>query len=311
MESFLQTFQVRLRDVVAGIDLQRLSRVPFSRLKDTAIPNIGLVELVTPEAFQDDYIKLYEAMFHGGERERSSLIVERLREDFAGRRSGLAPYKIIGIRDSNGEAIGAAQFSILFMPGLNLAVPYLQYIYIRKKNRRQHMSEVLHMMVLAVATADARILGEEMSVPFTLFESEPPNHGTSQSSRATATERIKIHARGGSRALMLSSTCESSVGVISAHVQPGLELDASPLTLIWVVRPSPAREAPEGLDIGKALLRAYYQSLRDEGFPEENILLAEKLVEKRSKGRKFILLPLEDVTSAMYRDLETENPALS
>jgi len=310
MESLRQTFHARLKDVVAGVGLQGLCRVPISRLKDTAFPNIGSVELLTPESFQDGYIKLYESMFHGGERERSGLIVERLREDFAGHRSDLAPYRIIGIRDSNGEAIGAAQFSILILPGLKLAVPYLQYIYIRKQNRQQHMSEVLHMMVLAVTTADVRKIGEEMSVPFTLFESEPPNHGTSQSSRKTATERIKIHAKGGSRALMLRSTCDSPVEIISAHVQPGLEPEASPLTLIWAVRPSPARECPDELDIGKSLLLAYYQSLRDEGFPEENILVAEQIVGSRCRGRTFVTMPLEDVTAAMYQGLENENPAL-
>lgn len=98
--------------------------------------------------------------------------------------------------------------------------------------------------------------------------------------------------------------------ILSAHVQPGLEDGDEPLTLVWVVRPSPRTktkmkvkiEADEDdvfaigiAGIGSALIEAYYQSLRDEGFPEENIRVAEKIAADRQKGSVFCLMPLKHV----------------
>jgi hypothetical protein len=42
-------------------------------------------------------------------------------------------------------------------------------------------------------------------------------------------------------------------------------------------------------------MAAYYQSLRDEGFPEENIRLAESMVDERCKGSKWALVPLDQI----------------
>ena len=96
--------------------------------------------------------------------------------------------------------------------------------------------------------------------------------------------------------------------VISAHVQPGLEVGEGPITLIWAVRPSPAveQERYEIGDLGRALIAAYYRSLRDEGFPEENIALAERMVADREKGREFFEMALADVKEEMYRGLPGE-----
>ncbi|KEF59488.1 uncharacterized protein A1O9_04332 [Exophiala aquamarina CBS 119918] len=242
---------------------------------------------------------MYVSMFpRGEERERSDLIVERLAAQAAGFRDGLATYRVVGIRDANGEAIGAAQFSVLPLDGAEgestalFAVPYLQYIYIRSQNRRQDMSEALHTMVLAVSAADAAISGR--SVPFTLFETEPPGHGSDEISRAYASQRARIHANAGGVALVLRRKFDGKI--LSAHVQPGLQEGDSPLTLTWVIRPSP--NPGRGYDvtkIGRGLIAAYYSSLRDEGFPEQNICLAEKIVEKRYDGAEFHLMPLEDV----------------
>ncbi|KAK5163779.1 uncharacterized protein LTR77_010453 [Saxophila tyrrhenica] len=301
-------FSPRLHDLLKNTDLQQLSRLPSPRLATTALPNIGLIELVSPQAFEKDYQPLYTTFFHGQERENPSLITARLAADFAGQRSGLAPYRVLGLRDNAGEAIGAAQFSVLFLPatgtGAKYAVPYLQYIYVRPQNRRQDLSEVLHTLVLAVATADAEALGGGRTVPFTLFESEPTGYGTTEASKGTATERAEIHARSGSRALMLRG---QDGRVCSAHVQPGLEVGEGPLTLIWAIRPSPAM-LEEGWDVaecGKALVEGYYRSLRDEGFPEENIAVAEGIVGARMRGREFFGMALANVTVDMYKaDIE-------
>ena len=302
-----QHFDTKLFNLIKDIDLQQLSRVPSSRLKESALPNIGTIELVSADAFQEAYNELYLSMFHGGERERSDLIVTRLQDEFANRRAGLAPYRIVGIRAPNGEAIGAAQFSVLMLRGGKYAVPYVQYIYIRLQNRRQDMSEVLHTMVLAVATADARATGEARLVPFTLFETEPPGHGVSQSSQANATERITIHTRSGSQAMMLRTKgdgAETENRIYSAHVQPGLEPEEGPITLIWAIRPSPIPDIDYDIDeVGPALTAAYYRSLRDEGFPEQNIALAERMAANRRKGAQFVLVPLANVTAAMYQNL--------
>ena len=280
------------------LNLDSLSRTPPSRLKSTSLPHIGLIELVSSTDFQHLYDALYVASFpRRTERERSDLIVERLAAQALGERAGLAPYRIVGIRDKQGEVIGAAQFSVLPVPprtrrkdlnlnlNLNLhdvndhgdgsqqqscfkfAVPYLQYLYVRPQNRRQDMSEVLHTMVLAVASADAALMELEdrwtsasspekclRTVPFTLFETEPPDHGDDHASRAYALERSKIHTSSGGVALILRrkqppSSCEEnphlnhnpkdSDEILSAHVQPGLEPSDPPLTLVWMIRPSP------------------------------------------------------------------------
>lgn len=304
-------FDSRLYSLIQNVDLQSLSRIPSSRIEERALPNIGLLELVSASAFQNDYDALYTTMFHGGERERSDLIAQRLEDDFAGRREGLFPYRIVGIRDPKGEAVGAAQFSVLFLAsenGRRYAVPYLQYIYVRSQNRRQDMSEVLHTMVLAVATAEAKLADDgDRMVPFTLFETEPPGHGTTAASQTNATERTSIHSKSGARAVMLRSKHgDGTGGVISAHVQPGLEIEDSPITLIWAIRPSPLSDIEHDIgESGEALAAAYYRSLRDEGFPEENITLAERMVAKRVEGRGFFTMPLSDVTAVMYKDLDS------
>ncbi|EXJ78282.1 hypothetical protein A1O3_09443 [Capronia epimyces CBS 606.96] len=330
----------------ARIPVDSLSRTAPSRLEQTALPNIGLIELVSAADFTRYYDRLYTTMFpRRAERERSDLIVDRLTAQARGERVGLAPYRIVGIRDPvSGEAIGAAHFSVLPLPSSgsdgnvtcdstckdadksqdresgsssssrdgqseasNWAVPYLQYIYVRPQNRRQDMSEVLHTMILAVAAADAAPHGR--TVPFTLFETEPPDHGDDTASRAYARERSKIHTSTGGLALMLRKN-DHTGHVLSAHVQPGLEPDDPPLTLVWVIRQSPNPGRPYHVNtIGKHLIAAYYQSLRDEGFPEENINLAERMVEARCTDSVFHLMPLGEVTHLsghVYCETETD-----
>ena len=283
-----------LKQHLAGIDLQALSRIDATRLAKRAIPNIGSIELVTSSDFAKFYDALYIREFpKRAERERSDLIVTRLAAQIAGERDGLAPYRIVGIRDENGEAIGAAQFSVLPLSGGEWAVPYLQYIYVRAENRRQDMSEVLHTMTLAVAVADARTMGER-TVPFTLFETEPPGHGDDEESRAFSVTRAQVHTKGGAVAVVVVKVGEEQ---ISPHVQPGLEVGEPPLSLVWAVRrsPRPGREWRIE-DVGRDLMKAYYQSLRDEGFPEENIKLAERIVEERCHGAEWRLIPLDQAT---------------
>src|ERR1700677_1166416 len=104
-------FTSPLSALLEGIDLQALSRIDAARLATRAIPNIGSIELVQSEVFDKIYDALYVKEFpKRAERERSDLIVTRLAAQYAGERHGLAPYRIVGIRDANGEAIGAAQF---------------------------------------------------------------------------------------------------------------------------------------------------------------------------------------------------------
>ena len=83
---------------------------------------------------------------------------------------------------------------------------------------------------------------------------------------------------------------------ISPHVQPGLEEGDPPLSLVWAIRPNPTwGRGCEIADLGRNLIAAYYQSLRDEGFPEENIELAETIVDERCKGCEWRLMPLNEI----------------
>ncbi|KIW56130.1 hypothetical protein PV05_04812 [Exophiala xenobiotica] len=300
------SLQSHLSSSPVPIDIDSHARTALARLQATALPNIGLIELVSSTAFTTLYEALYKSSFpRRAERERSDLITARLAAQAAGTRTGLAPYRIVGIRDKNDQAIGAAQFSVLSLAVSGFAVPYLQYIYIRPSSRRQDMSEVLHTFVLAVAAADAYASTAapapslsttitSVTVPFTLFETEPPDHGHDTISRAYAAERSKIHTSTGGVALVLRRHHDNKI--LSAHVQPGLERDDPPLTLVWVIRqsPNPGRTY-EIKDIGKHLVAAYYRSLRDEGFPEANIRRAERMVEERCKGAEFHFMPLGDV----------------
>ncbi|KAK5467611.1 hypothetical protein LTS15_000584 [Exophiala xenobiotica] len=336
------SLQSHLSSCSPPIDIDSHARTALPRLQATALPQIGLIELVSsPQTFTQLYDALYKSSFpRRAERERSDLITARLATQAAGTRTGLAPYRIVGIRDKNGQAIGAAQFSVLSLPlppplastlsaarEAIFAVPYLQYIYIRPSSRRQDMSEVLHTFVLAVAAADASTMASTASasasfsssslsttsstvsvtVPFTLFETEPPDHGDDTLSRAYAAERSKIHTSTGGIALVLRRR-HGDHKILSAHVQPGLEPEDPPLTLVWVIRqsPNPASQNYDIKDIGKHLVAAYYRSLRDEGFPEANICRAERMVEERCKGAEFHLMPLSEVrdfTDAEHLDM--------
>jgi hypothetical protein len=279
-----------LRARLEGIDIQALSRTDASRLASSAIPNIGSIELVDCNDFREKYESLYIKSFpNQSEREGADLIFDRLAAEFAGDRAGLVPYRIVGIKDTNGEAIGASQFSIFKLKGGKFAVPYLQYIYVRGENRRQNMSEVLHTLTLAVTAAEAREMGNR-TVPFTLFETEPQGHGDEEESRAFSVVRSQVHTRGGAMAVALKRDGKD----ISPHVQPGLEVGVPPLSLVWAVRPSPILgDCWKIEDLGRDLMAAYYQCLRDEGFPEENIKLAEDIVEKRCYGSAWALMPLD------------------
>jgi hypothetical protein len=349
--------QSLLSNIPPSIPFDSLSRTATSRLQQRAFPNLSLIELVSSADFATLYDPLYVSSFpKQAERERSDLIVDRLAAQARGERRGLAPYRIVGIRDPKGEVIGAAQFSVLPVPPrtrgkaldgtagaesmgggeslgspstFRFAVPYLQYIYVRAQNRRQDMSEVLHTMVVAVATADAAIMQKEdgeptsqRTVPFTLFETEPPDHGDDHASRAYALERSKIHTSSGGVAVVLrrrrkakpphaeqaetaavpssraTTEADNEDEILSAHVQPGLEPRDPPLSLVWMIRPSPTSTPDRDYNLtrlGKSLIAAYYQSLRDEGFPEKNIQLAERIIASRYVDSEFELMPLADV----------------
>lgn len=296
---FTNELAAHLSSMPASMGIDSLSRLAPDRLSKTALPNIGSIELVAAKDFMPVYNDLYVSMFpKRAERESSQLIVERLAAQAAGLRAGLAPYRIVGIRDHGGDAIGAAQFSVLPLPadenGASFAVPYLQYIYVRTQNRRQDMSEVLHTMVLAVSAAD--VANEGRTVPFTLFETEPPGHGDDAESQAYALQRAKIHTSAGGVALVLRREADGKL--LSAHVQPGLEDNDQPLTLTWVIRtsPNPGRDY-DIRSIGGQLVAAYYQSLRDEGFPPNNIHLAESIVQQRCRGSTFETMALGDVVA--------------
>lgn len=290
---FQPKLALSLRIHLSDIDLESLSRISSTRLFERAIPKIGTIELVDSETFATKYDSLYISAFPKRlERERSDLITTRLAAQLAGRREGLAPYRILGIRDSEGDAIGAAHFSVLPIDGNKFFIPYLQYIYVRSENRRQDMSEVLHTMILAVATADSRAMGGG-TIPFTAFETDPPGYGHDDESRKFSVLRAKVHANGGAVAAVLEKVGEQT----SPHVQPGLEVGDPPLTVCWVLRPSPVQTSTWTIEeLGVKLMKAYYQSLRDEGFPEKNIQLAERMAEKRCQGSEWKLIPLDKVS---------------
>lgn len=303
--SIARLYCAQLTDRLKDVDVSKFSRLSTERLAKTALLNISRIELVSGHDFQHVYTSLYEAMFHDGERERAALIVSRLQDELDGKRHGLSPFRVVGLRDSHDQAIGAAQFSILKLRGASrIMVPYLQYIYVRSENRRQDMSELLHALVLALTQAEAQSAeGDDHEIPFTFFETDPPCHGATEAARANAEQRTRIHARSGSQALMFRNPTTDRV--VSAHVQPGLEWDDPPLTVIWVLRPSPAMATAQDVNaLGDGLIAAYYQSLRDEGFYEKNIALAEGMVQARRPGNEFFLMPLADVTREMYHDID-------
>lgn len=307
----------RLDYLLEGIDLSSLSRISSSRIARTGLTHVASIESVSGSQFSEHYQKLYEFAFHGGEREKSNLIVSRLTDQFGNAREGLAPYHIVGLRDEKGDALGAAQFSVLFLSHSQgerkLVIPYLQYIYIRPSHQRQDLSEILHTLVLAVSMAEARKYWDttvEIEVPYTLFETEPPVHGSDEALRAKAKERAGIHSSSGSIALMLRDP-ENDMALVSAHVQPGLELNDPPVILIWILRANPAIGGVclQDQRIGTSLLAAYYQSLRDEKFPEENIKLAESMASaRRSRGySEFCLIEIGKVTKEMYVGIDGDD----
>jgi len=86
------------------------------------------------------------------------------------------------------------------------------------------------------------------------------------------------------------------VVLVSPHCQPGLEVDEPPLSLLWAVRKSPATQnAIDVAQLGHSLIAAYYQSLRDENFPEENIQRAEQIVAERYRDSEYVSVPLSEI----------------
>ncbi|KAI5371064.1 hypothetical protein Slin15195_G019370 [Septoria linicola] len=281
-----------LASIIEEVCFSTLSRVSASRLRASAIPHIGQIELVDSTAFQHEYSRLYTANFSGHEREHPSHICERLEDQFAGRREGFAPYYIIGIRDADGTAIAAAQFSVLLPDSTRDVIPYLQYIYVRPQNRAQLLSEVLHTLVLAVAVAVTFARRDDSQlphVPFTICETQPE-----------ALERSKIHSKSGSQALMLKRRADGRI--LSAHIQPGLEPEDPPTTLVWLLRRCPGSESSSCSDeLGRALVAAYFDSLREEGIPGKNVDEAESILEARyEQDCMFCQIPLSDVSRDMY-----------
>lgn len=296
-----------LKRHINDIDIDSLSRIPAKRIQSKALPNIGLIELVSGKSFAEAYNELYTSNFQDGDRERSDLIVERLEDEFAGKRGGLAPYRIVGIRDQAGRAIAGAQFSILFLKDGRHAVPYLQYIYVRSENRRQDLSELLHTLILAVTVADAEYdsLPRKTAmrgVPFTLFETHPAADSATSGQVNAAAERITVHAKSGSQAMMIH---RESGKLIGAHIQPGLEVGDPPMMVTWALRANPRFGLSlQDKSLGHSLVAAYYQSMRDEGFPEDNIAFAETMFENRCGDGGFVLMPLSEVTRSMCTDVD-------
>ncbi|KAK4903653.1 hypothetical protein LTR66_018001, partial [Elasticomyces elasticus] len=156
-----------LSDLLTHVDILSFyhPRITPEQTASRTLPQVQLVELVSAENFAEHYDALYESSFSiDAERESSNLIIERLKDEFAGRRSHLQPYRIVGLRDHDDEAIGAAQFSVLFLKNGQHAVPYLQYIYVDEKHRGQGHADLLHALTLAVAQADAERRGEHITV---------------------------------------------------------------------------------------------------------------------------------------------------
>ena len=111
------SIKAHLSNLPTSTPLDTLSRTPPSRLQTTALRNLSVIELVSATDFARHYDALYKASFpRRAEREGSELIVERLERQEKGERMGLAPYRVVGIRDLKGEVLGAAQFSVLPVP---------------------------------------------------------------------------------------------------------------------------------------------------------------------------------------------------
>ena len=293
-------FDSSLKHLIGDVNLTTLSRVSAARLEQSAIPNINRIEFVDSPKFLQAYNPLYLTNFHGHERERSAIIANRLAESFAGRRTHQSPFYVIGIRGKDGKAVGAAHFSIL-VPESETVIPYLQYIYIREENRSQLLSEVLHTIVLAVSLVHhtSGLRNSATNVPFTVCETRPGR----PKAAVAAVDTMKVHAKSGSQALMLRSKLDGRL--LSAHIQPGLEMHDPPTTLIWLLRGSPASDSDLNEDslqsLGRALVAAYYKSLREDGVPERNVALAERVIEARyQRDCEFVQVPLSDVTADMY-----------
>lgn len=248
----------RLRSQIQGIDLTSLSRIPSERLAKTALPNVQCVELVPGPVYAKHYDELYRTNFHGGERERSDLIVSRHIDGSLKQRAGLALFRIIGIRNPAGRAIGAAHFFVLFLENCGPAVLYLQYIYIRPENPRQDLGELLHTLVLvvAIALASVRTVRDAIEISFTLCETELAFQADGGSMQGHAVDRSKIHSRSGSKALMLRR--KSDGRVLSAHVRPGLEINEPPLTYKWALRAKPPSKLAFEKSMWRSLISAYY-----------------------------------------------------
>lgn len=314
-----QAFGLHLQKVLGGQTLTANAANPRHLAKmERAAELIGTIErlpgrLNAVTAFKTrSAFELYEHLFpNPDEREPVAEIKARLKTYDGGAKPDGSGFFALGITDRERNVIGYTQGSTV--PSDQGLFFYWQYggvadrgfmkeRYGKDANPREHgVLNTVHGVNSALLSATAAQTGQPaLGI---LWESEPRGLGERPEDIQFTGKRLEIHNRAGGRVMM-------GVGaggeLINLHLQPRLTADSEPIALHMMFRPLRYEEGDElaagtmKKADGEALLLAWVNNFRVEGFAERDVAEAEAEIQSRlARSERLVLLPAAEVPDAV------------
>lgn len=269
---------------------------------------LGSVTAFKPNAA----FKLYEYAFpNPDEREPVADIKARLKDFDKGAQEDGSGFFALAIADKDRNVVGYTQGSTV--PSDAGLFFYWQYGCVADRNfmkdkygadvnpREQGVLNTIHGANAATLVATAKQTGQ---TPIgSIWESEPRGLGEDPASIQFTAKRLQIHNQAGGR-VMMGMTAEGEL--VNLHLQPRLTADSEPIALHMMFRPLKYKEGDElkkgeiPKSDGEAMMLAWINNFRVEGFPEKDVAEAEAEIKARlGRAAKIVLLPASDVPDAI------------
>lgn len=255
-----------------------------------------------------DAFKLYRYLFpNEDEREETGVIKARLKAYDQGPKANGEGFFALGITDKKGHVIGYTQGSTV--PSEQGLFYYWQYggvadrAYMKKNygedvNPREHgVLNTIHAANAAALQATAAAAGRPALGM--IWESEPRGLGDNAKDIQFTAKRLDIHNKAGGR-VMMGLTAEGEL--VNLHLQPSLGEGKSPIALHMMYRSLQYQEGEElkrgelGKEDAEAILMAWANNFRVEGFAEKDVAAAEAEIKGRiDRCARIVLLPASEV----------------
>lgn len=263
----------------------------------------SVTTMKTEQAF-----KLYRYLFpNKDEREETGDIKARLKVYDQGPKADGSGFFLLGITDKKRNVIGYTQGSTV--PSEQGLFYYWQYGGVAdakymKKNYGEDMNPREHGVLNAIHAANAATLNataEACGRPALgmIWESEPRGLGENAKDIQFTSKRLDIHNKAGGR-VMMGMTKDGEL--VNLHLQPSLGEGKEAIALHMMYRSLKYEEGEEmkrgemNKDDARAILLAWANNFRVEGFAEKDVAAAEKVMSERiARCEKIVLLPAADV----------------